>query len=189
MSKATQNQSLLTPTLPILRKPKPAMAITRIMLLSPAQKLALYPSKSELLVLRVPSLIDFFDITPATTAPISSPTLFPSCVKVLKTPPAKACVSGGNISVITKLPIVNRQSAATGMKSMDTKIPDQYVHVGGIKAMIRKAAAEMIVVTRTMVFARILCTAIPVMMLVTTPVISIGMKRGDVDRGDRCCTS
>lgn len=45
------------------------------------------------------------------------PTALPSCAIVLKTPPAKACISAGNEDVISKFEIVNEASAPIGFKN------------------------------------------------------------------------
>lgn len=53
-------------------------------------------------------LLGSFSLTDAAMAAVAaSPTEFPSCEMVLKTPPANACESGGNARQITRLDTVH----------------------------------------------------------------------------------
>ena len=86
-------------------------------------------------------------------AVIASPTLLPILLIVLKTPPARPCVCGGKMEVISKLEIVKRVSAQIGVRHVAKKAHVQYDNSSLTSAISRGATAPTAAVLRTRMWA------------------------------------
>lgn len=118
------------PTLPVLFKPTVLIRILTPAAAKHVQNATRYPS----------SVANFNDVTRSVSASVTAAAmvavtaksrLLPSCVTVLKTPPASPCFSEGKFLVITML---KRMSVLTTLRTMAGKPALQYDQSGSCNA-------------------------------------------------------